>query len=125
MFSWTQGYDSTGSPPLPDSTHIGPFNDPSQDMVHLDLQFDSVADNFRMNVTRVIADFKNPVDAEIDSNTIYLVENGDLYFGCNSKITRNKLVRYRRGVGRAFHSKSSRQRTKNANASFRAFHCNP
>jgi hypothetical protein len=76
MFSWTEGYDSTGSPPPPDSTHIGPFNDPSQDMVHLDLIYDSIAGNFRMNATRIIADFINPVDAEIDSNKVYLIENG-------------------------------------------------
>ncbi len=76
MFSWTPGYDSTGSPPPPDSTHIGPFDDPSQDMVHLDLTYDSVQGNFRMNVTRIISDFKNPVDAEIDSSKIYLIENG-------------------------------------------------
>jgi hypothetical protein len=76
MMSWTEGYDSTGSPPPPDSTHIGPFSDPSQDMVHLDLIYDAGIGNFRLNATRVISDFRNPVDAEIDSNRIYIMENG-------------------------------------------------
>jgi hypothetical protein len=75
MLSWTKGYDSCGCSTPPDTT-IGPFVDPGQDLVHLDLSFDSAAGNFRLNATRIIADFEHPVDADIDSNKIYVIENG-------------------------------------------------
>ncbi len=75
MLSWTKGYDSCGCSTPPD-TSIGPFVDPSQDLVHLDLSFDSTAGNFRLNATRIISEFEHPVDADIDSNKIYVIENG-------------------------------------------------
>src|SRR5205085_12079807 len=75
MLSWTKGLDSCGCTTVPD-TGVGPFVDPSQDLVHLHLAFDSVKNNFRLNATRVIAEFQHPVDADIDSNKIYVVENG-------------------------------------------------
>lgn len=75
MLSWTKGYDSCGCAMDPDSS-AGTFVDPSQDLVHLDLTFDSVAGNFRLNATRIIGDFQHPVDADIDSNKIYVIENG-------------------------------------------------
>lgn len=75
MLSWTKGYDSCGCTLFPDSS-AGTFVDPSQDLVHLDLSFDSVAGKFRLNATRIIGDFQHPVDADIDSNKIYVIENG-------------------------------------------------
>ncbi len=75
MLSWTQGYDSCGCSTPPD-TSIGPFVDPSEDLVHLDLSFDSLAGNFRLNATRIISDFEHPVDADINGNKIYVIENG-------------------------------------------------
>ncbi len=75
MLSWTKGYDSCGCSLFPDSS-AGTFVDPSQDLVHLDLSFDSAFGNFRLNATRIIAEFEHPVDADIDSNKIYVIENG-------------------------------------------------
>lgn len=75
MLSWTKGYDSCGCSLIPDSA-AGTFIDPSQDLVHLHLSFDSVAGNFRLNATRIIGEFEHPVDADIDSNKIYVIENG-------------------------------------------------
>ncbi len=75
MLSWTKGLDSCGCTAIPDSG-IGPFVDPSQDLIHLDLAFDSLIDNFTLHATRVIAEFQHPVDDAIDSNKIYVLENG-------------------------------------------------
>ena len=75
MLSWTKGLDSCGCTAVPD-TAIGPFVDPSQDLIHLDLEYDSLADNFFLHATRIIAEFEHPVDDAIDSNKIYVLENG-------------------------------------------------
>ena len=75
MLSWTTGYDSCGCTTVPDS-NSGTFVDPSQDMVHLHLIYDSTNDRYKVSATRVIADFANPVDALIDFNIIYVIENG-------------------------------------------------
>lgn len=75
MLSWTKGYDTCGCTVVPD-TGVGPYVDPSQDLVHLDLHFDSIAWSFSLNATRIIGEFSHPVDADIDSNIIYVIENG-------------------------------------------------
>ncbi len=75
MLSWTQGYDSCGCTSVPD-TAIGPFVDPSEDLVHLDLSYDSIIDNFQLSATRIVGSFQHPIDAVIDSNVIYIIENG-------------------------------------------------
>ncbi len=76
MLSYTRGYlDTCGCRTTPD-TAVGPYVDLSQDLVHLDLTFDSVVNNFRLNATKVIDNFNHPVDAEIDSNKIYVIETG-------------------------------------------------
>lgn len=76
MLSWTKGLDSCGCTATPDS-FIGPFVDPGQDLVHLDLAFDNAAGNFKLHATRIVTNFKNLVDADIDSNKIYIIENGN------------------------------------------------
>ena len=63
--SWTRG-DPNG-----DSVN-GPFNDPSQDLLHLDLT--KVGDNYEAHVTRIVGGFSNPIDAEIIGNRIYVIE---------------------------------------------------
>lgn len=75
MLSWTKGLDTCGCTSVPD-TGIGPYVDPSQDLIHLDLAYDSLLDNFTLNATRIVADFAHPVDDDIDSNKIYVIENG-------------------------------------------------
>ncbi len=63
--SWTRG-DPDG-----DSVN-GPFNDPSQDLLHLDLA--KVADNYEARVTRIVGGFSNPIDAEIIGQRLYVIE---------------------------------------------------
>ena len=63
--SWTRG-DPDG-----DSVN-GPFNDPSQDLLHLDLA--QVGDNYEARVTRIVGGFSNPIDAEIIGNRLYVIE---------------------------------------------------
>jgi hypothetical protein len=76
MLSWTKGLDSTGGIATPYDTTIGPFVDPSQDLAHLHLMYDSNTDSYKLSATRIVSDFANPVDAKIDSNKIYVIENG-------------------------------------------------
>ena len=67
VLSWTEGD--------PDGDDIaGPFNDPSEDLLHLDLA--KVGDNYEARVTRIVGGFSNPIDAEIIGNSIYVIEWG-------------------------------------------------
>jgi hypothetical protein len=68
MLSWTPGD--------PNGTNVdGPFRDASADMVDLDLT--KLGDtNYQARVTRIIGGFANPIDAEIISNKIYVIEYG-------------------------------------------------
>ena len=68
MLSWNPGDPSGNRVP-------GPFMDASQDMVDLDLtKLD--ATNYQARVTRIVSGFSNPIDAEILSNKIYVIEYG-------------------------------------------------
>ncbi len=65
VLSWTEGD--------PDGDNVaGPFNDPSEDLLHLDLA--KVGDNYEARVTRIVGGFSNPIDAEIIGNRIYVIE---------------------------------------------------
>ncbi|MDE2743337.1 MAG: PQQ-dependent sugar dehydrogenase [Gemmatimonadota bacterium] len=67
VLSWTEGD--------PDGDDVaGPFNDPSQDLLHLDLA--KVGDNYEARVTRIVGGFSNPIDAEIIGNRLYVIEWG-------------------------------------------------
>src|SRR5260370_40494984 len=66
MLSWTQGDPN-------DDSVAGPFMDPSQDMV--DLELTRLGDtNYQAHVTRIVGGFSNPIDAEILSNKVYVIE---------------------------------------------------
>ena len=67
VLSWTEG-DPNGD------DIAGPFNDPSPDLLHLDLA--KVGDNYEAHVTRIVGGFSNPIDAEIIGNRIYVIEWG-------------------------------------------------
>ncbi|MEH2291301.1 PQQ-dependent sugar dehydrogenase [Nostoc sp.] len=68
MLSWTPG-DPTGE------TLVGPFKDASQDLLHLNLT--KVGNtNYKLNATRLVTGFSNPIDAEIIGNKIYVLEYG-------------------------------------------------
>lgn len=68
MLSWTKG-DPTGA------TETGPFKDPSQDLVHLDLTKIG-NNNYKVRTTRLVGGFTSPIDAEIIANKIYVLEYG-------------------------------------------------
>ena len=68
MLSWTQG------DPAGDSI-AGPFLDPSQDMVDLDLSKLGQT-NYQARVTRIVGGFANPIEAAIISNKVYVIEYG-------------------------------------------------
>ncbi len=68
MLSWTAGDASGNSVP-------GPFNDPGQDLLDLDLTKLGNT-NYQARVTRIVGGFANPIDAEIIVNHIYVLEYG-------------------------------------------------
>ena len=51
---------------------INSFNDPDEDLLHLDLE--KVGDNYQARVTRLIGGFRGPIDAEMIGNKIYVIE---------------------------------------------------
>jgi glucose/arabinose dehydrogenase len=60
----------------PNGTNVaGPFFDPSQDLLDLDL-VKLGGTNFQARVTRIMAGFALPLDTEIISNRIYVLEYG-------------------------------------------------
>jgi glucose/arabinose dehydrogenase len=62
------------NPGDPNGTNaVGPFFDPSQDLLDLDL-VKLGETNFHARITRLMAGFEQPVDAEIISNRIYVLE---------------------------------------------------
>lgn len=67
MLSWTPG------DPLGDSL-AGPYVDPSQDLLHLNLT--KVGSNYQLQATRLVQGFLRPIDAEIIGNKIYVLEYG-------------------------------------------------
>ena len=67
VLSWTEG-DPNGD------DVAGPFNDPSEDLLHLDLA--KVGDNYQAHITRLVGGFSNPIDAEIIGNRLYVIEWG-------------------------------------------------
>lgn len=54
---------------------VGPFFDPSQDLLDLDL-VPLGGTNFQTQTTRIMAGFAEPIDTEIISNRIYVIEYG-------------------------------------------------
>ncbi|MDZ8110375.1 MAG: PQQ-dependent sugar dehydrogenase [Nostoc sp. DedQUE12a] len=68
VLSWTIG-DPTGE------TVAGPFKDPSQDLLHLNLTKVGTT-NYKLEARRIVKGFSNPIDAEIIGNKIYVLEYG-------------------------------------------------
>ncbi len=51
---------------------INPFDDPDEDLIHMDLE--KVGDNYQARMTRIVEGFSGPIDAEIIGNKIYVIE---------------------------------------------------
>lgn len=60
--------DATGT------TVAGPFNDPSQDL--LDLNLAKANGDYTAHATRIVGGFSNPIDNEAIANRIYVIEYG-------------------------------------------------
>jgi hypothetical protein len=67
VLSWTPG-DPSGD------SAAGPFLDPSQDLLHLELT--RAGDNYQARVTRIADRFANPIDAALADNRLYVLEYG-------------------------------------------------
>lgn len=52
----------------------GPFNDASQDMLHLNIA--RTSSGYILHATRIVERFNNPIDAEIIGNRIYVLDYG-------------------------------------------------
>jgi glucose/arabinose dehydrogenase len=69
---FVMGWTSTGT-----STTLGPYGgDPGQDLLHIQLIYDSKTDNYKMQTNRIARGFNNPIDAEMVGNIIYVLEYG-------------------------------------------------
>ena len=51
---------------------INPFDDPDEDLIHMDLE--KVGDNYQARMTQIVEGFSGPIDAEIIGNKIYVIE---------------------------------------------------
>ncbi|MBL4677578.1 MAG: PQQ-dependent sugar dehydrogenase [Mucilaginibacter sp.] len=69
VMGWTKGA-------TPTSAEIGPFDDPGEDLLHIQLIYDAATDNYKMQTQRIVGGFNNPVDAEMVGNNIYVLELG-------------------------------------------------
>lgn len=69
MLSWTKGNVSS-------TTATGPFLDPSQDLLHIDLKKESSGENYVARVTRLVGGFTNPIDSVMLQNQLYVIEYG-------------------------------------------------
>lgn len=67
MLSWTKG-DPSGD------TLAGPFNDPSQDLI--DLNLTKTGATYRLRAQRIVGGFNNPIDDEIIGNKVYVLDYG-------------------------------------------------
>jgi hypothetical protein len=67
VLSWTRG-DAQGN------AVAGPFHDPSEDLLHLKLR--RVENNYEAEVRRIAGGFRNPIDAELVGNRLYVLEYG-------------------------------------------------
>lgn len=67
VLSWTEG------DPRGDSK--GPFKDPSEDLLHLDLM--KLDDHYEVRATAIVDNFQGPVDAEMIGNKIYVISTNE------------------------------------------------
>ncbi|MEP7263344.1 MAG: PQQ-dependent sugar dehydrogenase [Bacteroidota bacterium] len=72
MLSYTEGTaDTTGTT---SGGSIGPFSDIGQDLLQLSL-YKNTSGQYSMNCYRTVWNFKNPVDAFLSNNVLYVIES--------------------------------------------------
>jgi hypothetical protein len=74
VLSYMPGGDSTGYSPIAPWGTPGPFVDPCQDMLKLDIAWDSGDSAYVMQARRILAGFYLPVDAAQVGNVVYVLE---------------------------------------------------
>lgn len=75
ILSFMPGGDSTGYTPLSPWGSPCPFVDHSRELIQLNLNYDAGIDNFTMTTSNVATGFYLPVDAELVTNFLYVIEN--------------------------------------------------
>ncbi|MEJ7589399.1 MAG: c-type cytochrome [Ferruginibacter sp.] len=58
------------------SSMMRPFTSQGADLLHLDLEYDGVADNYIVRTNRIVDGFKEPTDAILVGNVVYVIEYG-------------------------------------------------
>lgn len=75
LLSFTPGGDTSGfSVIAPWGIPVVPA-DPSEDLLHLELHYDDVANDYTVQTTRIAQGFYLPVDAELVGNVLFIIEN--------------------------------------------------
>ncbi len=65
------------------SSMMAPFTNQGADLLHLELAYDKASDNYLVKTTRIIEGFKEPTDAVMIGNEVYIItyggKGGDLW----------------------------------------------
>jgi hypothetical protein len=57
-------------------TNPSPLRRQGKDLLHLELEYDKAADNYKVKTTRIIDGFTSPTDALLVGSTLYIIEYG-------------------------------------------------
>jgi hypothetical protein len=60
------------------SSLMGPFTNQGSDLLHLDLAYDKIMDNYVTKTVRIVEGFREPVDAILVGNNVYVIEYGGI-----------------------------------------------
>lgn len=55
---------------------LKPFTNEGSDLLHLKLFYETATDNYFVNTTRIVKGFKQPIDAVMAGNVVYVIEYG-------------------------------------------------
>ena len=58
------------------SALMKPFTNEGSDLLHLHLSYDAITNNYFVKTTRIVKGFKEPVDAVLVGNNLYVIEYG-------------------------------------------------
>ena len=56
------------------SSLMKPFTDQGRDLLHLDMSYDKLSDNYFVKTTRIVDSFNNPTDAVLLGSSLYIIE---------------------------------------------------
>lgn len=58
------------------SSMMKPFTDEGRDLMHLEMSYNKLTDNYFVKTTRIVDSFNNPTDAVLIGNELYIIEYG-------------------------------------------------